>query len=164
VNGVWWARSCEEPKFPPPKRLQGAKAAGSRYEKAVAKALPHALHGQWFEYQDAAGVGVCQPDLLFELEFEPGPLICLEVKYTWVPTAHVQLRNLYLPVVSCATERSVVGAVVARRLVGGMNGTAIVNCMADAIWAARRGWNVTLHWLGESAAPLQVPGIVSPIF
>jgi len=164
MNEVRYAKLCDRPDVLPVGRPRGAKALGTRYERAVALAIPNAFHGPWFQYWGDGGLRYCQPDFLFESEYDPGPIVCLEVKHTWLPYAHVQLEGLYGPVVRCATEREVVGVVVANWLTDGMGGLAVVNCMTEALWAARRGYRVVLHWLGVSAAPLQVPGLVSPQF
>jgi len=72
----------------PKGRPKGAKAAGLRYEKALAAAIPRAEHGQWFEFTDLNGPGHCQMDLLIVGNKR---VVILECKLTDVQTGRAQL-------------------------------------------------------------------------
>lgn len=147
VRGLIWARRAERPTGLPHGRARGAKAAGLRYEAGLARALPDALHGQWFQFQDERGLGWCQPDLLFE---ESG--LILEAKYTWVPEGHSQLESLYLPVVGRALQRRVFGLVVCRALPGKLPpGVTLVHSLAEGRSVASRGLRAVWHCLGDGA-------------
>src|SRR6516162_4935511 len=115
IEGLKWAHPLEsKPDIIPTSRPRGAKAAGLRFERAFAKQLPSALHGQWFEFEDLHGHGSCQTDIIYSLL--PLYLVVIEIKYTLVPGAHSKLLNLYLPVVSLALSRPSVGVVAVKNL------------------------------------------------
>lgn len=84
-----------------------------KYERDLAKALPEAKHGTWFEYYDSNGHGFCQPDLFLRVGEE---LVILEVKYTWVPEAYAQIEKLYRPVLEAAFGLKTHGVVVCKNL------------------------------------------------
>lgn len=142
-----WARPCQRPAGIPIGRPRGAKLAGIRYENSLARALPQAKHGQWFEFRDQVGSGYCQPDLLLG---EDGICWILEVKYSWTIDGHRQLEGLYLPVVAKAIARPVRGLVVCRRLTEGMKGITVARSLEEAARLALDGKRVALHWLGAS--------------
>lgn len=157
IDQLEWAQECPRPKAIPIGRPRGAKAAGVRYEKAVARALPQAKHGQWFEYSDHNGSGWCQPDLLLDL---PNGVLVLEVKYTWTAAAYVQLEGLYLPVVGKARSKPCRGMMVCRNLVdsGQMAGVYVTGDFVRACTVAASGGRVALQWLGKS--PLWTPAAI----
>jgi len=135
VSGLISARACERPSSIPVGRPRGAKALGVRYEKALARSLPGATHGQWWEFWDANGRGFCQTDLILEVG---KVLVVLEVKYTWTPVGHSQLELLYLPVLRKATGREVIGLVVCKKLVPEVVDQATVcGTLAEAIEVSR---------------------------
>lgn len=115
VIGLRWATVCERPSNLPVSRPRGAKAAGLRYERLLAKALPEAIRGQWFEFEDRNGRGYCQTDLLLPVNF--GKVAVLECKYTYTWEGLQELANLYLPVVKMALRREAVGVMVCKRLI-----------------------------------------------
>ena len=139
VNGLLWARRCERPACVPIGRPRGAKAAGVRYERALARALG-GTPGQWFEFEDTFGRGYCQVDLLLE---RGEALVVVEAKYTWTREAHSELAGLYLPVVAMALGRTPIGVVACKVLVPGMPYKASGN-LGDCI-AGRAG---VFHWIG----------------
>lgn len=147
IRGLKWARTCQRPGGLPQARPRGAKAAGLRYERSLASALPcPAKHGQWFEFEDSAGRGICQPDLLVNWQ---GHLLVLEAKYSWCPEGHQQIDGLYLPVVGLALRRPVSGLVVVRRMLGQMPSWARrASSLDEAASLALAGHRVVWHWLG----------------
>lgn len=148
IEGLEWAKALPgRPKCIPQGRARGAKAAGLRYEREIAGALPGSVHGQWFEFRDRNGLGYCQPDLL--LRGGPGELVVLEAKYTWVAQGHGQIAELYRPVVELATKRWVLGIVVCKVLRSSMPGVAIASTLEEALNLARQGRTVALHWIGQ---------------
>lgn len=126
-------------------RPRGAKAAGLRYERLLAKALPAAKHGQWFEFEDQNGKGLCQVDLMIQLL--SGVLI-LEAKYTWTAEGHAQIEQLYMPVVAAAWGVPTAGLVVCKKLVPGMQGVAVAGDLDTALRHLAVGQRTVLHWLG----------------
>lgn len=143
INGLVWAKPCARPRAIPASRPRGAKAAGLRYERALAAALPKAKHGQWFEFEDRNGPGWCQTDLLLEL---PSGVLVLESKYTWVPEGHQQVEDLYLPVVAKALAKPTFGGVVAKVLTPGPYLVARdLQTFTQACVARQRA---VLHWIG----------------
>lgn len=113
VCGLLWAAQVARPGFIPKSRPKGVKAKGLRFERLVAKAMPGATHGPWFEYGDANGKGWCSPDLLLEF---PERVVVVEVKLTDTPDAIGQLAGLYLPVVAKALAKPAYGIIIARNL------------------------------------------------
>lgn len=148
IRGLVWATKAERPPGFPLRRPRGAKALGLRYEAALARAVPGALHGQWWEFCDAAGKGFCQTDLV--LEFEAFTLV-LESKYTWTSVGHSQISQLYAPVLELALTKPVVGIVVCKVLTAGLPPDArVFGELGSALVAARRtAAPVVLHWLGK---------------
>ena len=150
---VSWARPAQRPTGLPARRAGGVKAKGLRYERSLAKALPDAAHGQWFEFEDATGHHFCQPDLLHRTS--RGVLI-LEVKLSWTPEARQQLDFLYIPVVSKALSVPVFGLVVCKNLRPRCS-EKIFSSFSLASAAAVEGGAVVLHWLGASFLDIPPP-------
>ena len=90
IVGLHYAAMCLRPANLPKARPKGAKAAGLRYEKALAAAIPRAEHGQWFEFTDLNGPGHCQMDLLIVGNKR---VVILECKLTDVQTGRAQLAS-----------------------------------------------------------------------
>lgn len=152
IRGLVWARSCDRPKNLPWVQSRGAKAAGLRYERTLARGIYRAAHGQWWEFEDKAGRGFCQTDVLVELS---GGVLILEAKYTWTEEGHRQIEDLYLPVVSKALGLPCIGAVVCKILTPEVPKSSIVGSLDEAIHLAQRSRTV-LHWLGADLRPLQL--------
>lgn len=130
-------------------RPRGVKAAGLRYEKELARAIPTAVHGQWFEFQDSAGPGHCQPDLLLETAWG---WAVLEAKYTWTQLGHQQVEKLYRPVVERAWKAPTFGLVVCKVLTVEVARSAICRDLSSALFQAASGRPTVLHWIGNQAA------------
>ena len=64
VRGLQEVELCESP-WKGKARPKGAKALRLPLERAVEKALPAALHGQWIRFRVNNGLGHAQPDILF---------------------------------------------------------------------------------------------------
>ena len=149
VKGLLEAHPCLKPRGIPQNRPRGAKAMGLRFERAVAKALPDAAHGQWFDFQDSNGPGYCQPDLFFVF---PDCVVVLECKYTWVPAAQGQIFDLYAPVLGKVFGRPVGGIVVCKNLTGATPLDLVVDDYFQAIRDAHAFPSPpypVLHWLGK---------------
>lgn len=94
-------------------KQKGAKALGLRFERAVAKSLPGALHGQWFRFVDNNGPGFCSPDILFTI----GPTLwVVECKLTDWSEADAQLNHLYRPVLRALWGPEIRSVIVAKFL------------------------------------------------
>lgn len=149
ISGLRFANLCSKPPHAQAtSRPRGAKANGLRYEREIAKALPVARHGQWFQFIDQNGHGTCQTDLLLEF---PELVVVLEAKYTWTMQGHVQVERLYRPVVERALGKPCFGLVICKALRDEveMGDAMIVHRLMDAIsWCQRK--RTVLHWLGES--------------
>lgn len=140
---------AERPGHIPASRPRGKKAAGLRYEKQMAQALPQAERGVWFEFRDLNGPGCCQVDLLMP---RGSALVVLEAKYTWVAEGHTQIEKLYRPVVELATGRPVIGLVVCKVLVPRMP-VRVFQALDEALDCAAGGAPCALHWLGAGPVP-----------
>lgn len=151
VDGLKWAREAESP-WGKRQRVRGAKAKGLAYERALAKALPGATHGQWFEFEDRNGRGYCQPDLILCRG------LLLEAKYTWTIDGHRQIEGLYKPVLEKVYGVGWIGIVVCKVLVAGMpRGVKVVGDLAEGVREARAGNQVVLHWIGMGSVPFNAP-------
>lgn len=165
IKGLVWARPLAKrpSKLPKARAKRGAKAAGLRYERSLAEALPLAAHGVWFEFEDSGGLGWCQPDLLLPTAFG---LAVLEAKYTWVPEGHRQVGGLYIPVLErCYPSKPVFGLVVCKVLTPATPRQAICRDLPTALYRAASGLPTVLHWIGAGLAPLQgttVPSHLAP--
>lgn len=155
VSGLRYAALCGTPQHAGKAATRGKKAHGVRYEKALAKHLGFARHGQWYQFIDRNGHGYCQTDLLIEF---PELVLVLEAKYTWTPQGHFQLEQLYRPVVERAFGKPMRGLVVCKKLTDGMGDVLVVSRLAEALaWAERK--RVALHWMGgEQFLRLPPPG------
>lgn len=149
IAGLKWAQLAPK-AIHRPGRAKGAKGQGLRYERLLAKALPGAQHGVWFQYSDMNGLGACQTDLLAVLRT---CVVVIEAKYTWVPEGHLQLEALYKPVVERVFGKPMLGIVVCKRLVPGMTGVHVAPSLTAAINIAQHGGRAVWHWLG-AAAPM----------
>lgn len=139
--GLKWARQIERPGGIPKGRPRGAKAAGVRYERALAAALPEAHHGLWWEYLDDNGMGFCQTDLLL---LGPDCALVLECKYTWTEEAWEQLEHLYLPVVARALDCPTYGVQVCKTLRG--ETSDVCWTLEEALAIALEGRRPSMHW------------------
>lgn len=140
---IEWARACDRPACIPVGRPRGAKAQGVRYEHALARAWPEAVHGQWWSYGQGGQQRYCQTDLLLA---GPKAAWIVEVKLSWTPQAKQSLDEVYVPVVACALGRPAFGLTATQRLRRGMQGV-VLGDLDEALEAASRGWNVIWHWL-----------------
>lgn len=100
IDGLFFASPCPRPeKFPVPKGRKGAKARGLAYEKKVIRALqrkfPTLKYHQWFHFSDVNGIGYCEPEAFVEFE---DFIFLVECKLTGGPLGHLQMANLYEPV------------------------------------------------------------------
>ena len=108
----------------------------------MTKALPSALHGQWFTYLDANGQAYCQPDLIFVTKKE---ILVLEVKLKWTSKALDQLAYLYLPILAHVYARPVRAAVITKILTPGCPSPCynVVEALASPSHTIP-----LIHWLG----------------
>lgn len=161
IDGLRWARmSAEGPRLPI-SRPRGAKAAGLRYERALARALPTWKHGQWWEFEDRRGHGWCQTDLMTRAQIaDPlhggDEVVILEAKYTYTREAWEQIEGLYAPVLTMATGRSVVGIQVCRALTPLVEECEVTGELGEAMRLGR-SHRVVLHWLGMGLVPWGPP-------
>jgi hypothetical protein len=143
---VTFAAPCLRPPWIKVNRPRGAKAVGLRYERALAKRIPLALHGQWFQYRTPDGPAWCQTDLLL---LGRKQAVVIEVKLSDYLGARVQLQNLYLPVLRAAYPHlDPFGIIVLRSLEQVPAETFIFESLAPAL----RSEEIPLiHWLGSGA-------------
>lgn len=154
IFGLVSAVACSRPSHIPQSRPRDKKAAGLRYERELAKALPRAKHGQWFRFTDRAGHGHCQPDLIIETE---AGLAVLEAKYTWTEAGHRQIDRLYRPVLEKATGKLILGIVVCKVLTAETPTRWICRTLEAALARAGCGLPTVLHWIGSGLEPLRLP-------
>lgn len=147
IDGLKWAqRDDEGPRFGR-SRARGRKAAGIKYEKSLASALPVALHGQWIRFGDRNGLGFAQPDFLLELGDR---MVVLETKYTWVAEGHSQIELLYRPLVEEIWGKPVLGIVVAKVLTPDCRQLPVFGSLDKALEAGLQGArSVVWHWIGS---------------
>jgi hypothetical protein len=146
VDGLEWASPSPRPGFGP-SRARGAKALGLRYERQVARAVPGAEHGLWWQFRDRAGHGWCQTDLVVR---GARRTLVLEAKLTWTWRGHTQIGQLYRPVLEAALGLPVVGVVVCRTLRPETSAVAAVRgTLREAVAAALEGRHAVWHWLGR---------------
>jgi hypothetical protein len=158
VSGLTWAEAHKGwPKAIPRVRARkGPKGDGIRFERKVAEAASWAKAGQWFEFADVNGRGLCQTDLIYETK---GLVLVVECKYTWVPEGHSQIESLYRPVIELATAKPVVGVVLVKVLKPEIRayGAPVFGDLQRAVdWAVANGGTPVVQWLGQGllAAPV----------
>ena len=146
ANALAGRPSC----IPAPRRVSGAKGRGLAYERAIAKRLPFAAHGPWYEFWegDSKRRRYCQPDFVFEAPL--GQIVILEAKYTWTIEAHEQLAR-YREVVALASGKPACGLVICKRLLDDifMPSAHVFGDLWDAIASARSGRQAVFQWLGK---------------
>lgn len=142
---------ADRPSFIPEARLRGVRQLGARYEREIEKALPEAKRGQWFEFVDQNGQGYCQVDFMLKRE---GYVVLLEAKHTWTPVGHLQLEELYRPVVEKLLGVPAIGVVVCKRLndeVGALEALGrigIAGRLEEAVERAVDGSRSVWHFIG----------------
>ena len=144
--GLQYAAMCLRPAHIPKSRPKGAKAAGLRYEKALAAAIPRAEHGQWFEFWDMNGPGHCQTDLLLVGNKR---VLVIECKLTEVQVGRSQLTDLYFPIVRRVwPDKEPLGIVAARHLSKENQLDVVETSLKAAILRAEQDKVIpTLHWI-----------------
>ena len=166
VRDIKWVRAlAKRPECIPEGHPRGAKREGVKYEGALAglQGFAVALHGQWFEFADASGHGFAQADFVFQGDV----VVVVEAKLTWTPSAYVQLRKLYLPLLR-GLGCKVGGVVVCQNLTRETPKGEVVGDINEALRVARAspgGVIPTLHLplLGAQAKRLAKvpPGLPS---
>lgn len=144
VEGLRWVQPRANPW--PKARLRGSRAAGIRFQRVVARAIPEARADKWFEFLDTHGLGYCSPDLILPTR---GPIYVLECKLTAVPEADAQLAHLYLPVVAHYTGREARGIVVVRHLRPQVDQSRVRADLRSCLRDATGAYFPILHWLGR---------------
>jgi hypothetical protein len=149
IAQVKWVRRLQSrPDCIPCGRPRGTKAQGVKYEEALA-ALPHfaaALRGVWFEFSDASGNGFAQLDFLFSACGAPFGTVVAEAKLTWTPTAYLQLRKTYFPLLRALTGFPVGGIVVCQNLTRETPRAEVTEDLAEALRIGAEGRVIpTLH-------------------
>jgi hypothetical protein len=148
VRGLSFAEPCSRPSsIPEAKAKRGAKAAGLRFERALAKAIPQSTHGQWFKYLDANGSGHCQVDILLIGKTNIGLIEC---KLSNVEEGRAQIDELYRPILSWHFRRPVRGIVACQHLSPALAGDPhVYSDLKSALRAARDDLIPVFHWLGR---------------
>ena len=146
IVGLHYAALCLRPANIPKGRPKGAKAAGLRYEKALAAVISRAEHGQWFEFTDLNGPGHCQMDLLIVGNKR---VVILECKLTDVQTGRAQLEDLYFPIARQVwPDKRPLGIVAARHLSKENQLELVETTLKGAILRAETQQVIpTLHWI-----------------
>lgn len=145
---VYWAESLPtKPAFIPKSRPRGTKALGLSFEKKVAKALPLAIHGQWFQFKGQSGaLRYCQTDFLWLLSRTS---LIIEVKLTNISEARAKLASLYIPVVEKTYKKPALGVIIVKSVSKVPIGEKIFSSITEAIDS-----DVSLpvvHWLGHTS-------------
>lgn len=146
LAGLQYAAMCLRPAHIPKSRPKGAKAAGLRYEKALAAAIPRADHGQWFEFRDLNGPGHCQMDLVIEGQKR---IVIIECKLTDIEQGMAQLRHLYFPIAEMIwPDKKPLGIVAARHLSKCPDTGLVESTLKAAILRAETQKVIpVLHWM-----------------
>jgi hypothetical protein len=144
IEDLRWVQPRTNPW--PKSRLRGSRAAGLRYQRAVARAIPVARADEWFEFLDRHGVGCCSPDLIL---VGSRLVFALECKLTAVPQADAQLAGLYLPVLAHHFGREARGIVVVRHLRPQVDLSRVRADLKSCIRDATATYFPILHWLGR---------------
>lgn len=144
--GLQYAAMCLRPAHIPKSRPRGAKAAGIRYEKALAAAIPRADWGQWFEFRDLNGPGHCQTDLII---VGTKRVVIIECKLTEVEHGRTQLQELYFPIAKMVwPDKKPLGIVAARHLSKEYELSRVETTLKGAMERAERQGEIpTLHWM-----------------
>lgn len=141
------AAPAEPPAFLAAKkrRPRGAKGAGLKFEEKLKLALGKKwLHGQWFRFIDASGIGWCQTDSLY---IAPDGVYCIEAKLGNIEAGIAQFKELYEPVLWAVYGRPVFLIVAARYLSSAPRGIFITSSLLEAIEHARIArLGTVLHW------------------
>lgn len=161
IRGLRWARSVGRPEGLPKARPKGCKLDGLYYERSLASALPWAISGAWFEFEDSNGHGWCQTDLLFgQRDGDRRELWCLEAKLSLVEDGFDQLELLYLPILRHCYKVPVFGVQVTKALRGAgrswQRPPIVSASLGDAMHQARQGRRVAWHWLNDSVVGAQI--------
>ena len=145
---ISYAAPALRPAWLRPSRPRGSRAAGLAYERALARALPRAVHGQWFQYIEDGEPKWCQTD--FHIVGAKNVVI-FEAKLANYAEAHDKLTSLYLPVGRLAwPERRVGGVIVLKSVSNVPEGVAIFENLRDAVDNLRPDEGpVVVHWLGK---------------
>lgn len=156
ISGLLWAKHCARPSSIPQGRPRGVKLLGLQYEASVARAIPGAKAGQWFEFADVNGLGWCQPDVLLA-PWPGGPIVVVECKLSDVPESITQISALYRPVVCSALGRPVFGLRIAKYL--RPDSGQVVRSLGEAfaVWERAPLALPLLHWSGRLASALVPP-------
>jgi hypothetical protein len=146
VVGLHYAAMCLRPAHIPKSRPKGSKAAGLRYEKALAAAIPRAEHGQWFEFKDLNGPGHCQMDLVIE---GAKRVVIIECKLTEVEQGQEQLEKLYFPIAKLVwPDKKPLGIVAVRHLSKCPDVREVETTLKGAILRAEtKGVIPVMHWM-----------------
>lgn len=152
IKQLRWARPCSRPKgIPRFSRARGSRAAGLAYERKLAKAIgsdfPLAFHGQWYEFEDAAGHGYCQPDIVIP---QDRFVVCVEVKLSAQDSAWLQARGLYKPILEHVYRKPCICIVATKYLRSERAGDIIATSLADAVTSAEvLNVQPLWHWIGQ---------------
>lgn len=159
IIGLEWALESVGPAAFTAKRRRprGAKGAGVKFERELAKRLGSAArHGQWFQFLDLNGTGYAQTDLLL---FSAEAVFCLEVKLGNIEAGEAQFRELYKPLLEHIYGLPAYGIVIARHLTANTLAERTVQTLYDATRLAASGPCV-LQW--RERLPLAIPPGLGP--
>ena len=117
---------------------------GVSYEKRLAKKIPKAKHGLWFEFCDAYGRGFCSPDLVLE---RTNAIIVIEAKLSNYPEAIAQLSGLYVPILSRVYGKPVLPLVALKYLNPNSPLDRVFGTLREAI-NCKHEYPI-LHWIGR---------------
>lgn len=129
---------------------------GLLFEKRVGKSLASRFgkveSGPWFNFIDANGPGICQPDLVVwgKLQGQEVRLV-VECKLTVTEEAFLQINHLYVPVVGLADGIPTFGIVIAQNLTRWLQPGLVVDSIPGALALAQKKETPVLHWLGHTA-------------
>lgn len=153
IQNLMSASLCKNPPslIASKKKLKGSAARGLAFQRKVGKRLKQLIaleelfgilkDGEWYEFIDQEGIGFCQPD--FELHY-PDHIVCIECKLTQTPNAHLQVAELYKPVLQRVYQKKVFAIQATPMLIYKPN--VLVGDLADFVYEPTDGevvWHVT---------------------
>ena len=98
------------------------------------------ISNRWYRFVDAAGVGFCQPDHELHLQ---NYIICIECKLTQTHNAHLQMQELYIPVLEEVYKKKVFAIQATHTLLYKPDG--LVSDLSDFVFAPRDIGEVVWH-------------------
>lgn len=96
--------------------------------------------GKWYQYEDVGHTGACQTD--HELHFKDC-IICIECKLTQTPNAHLQMSELYIPILEKVHRKKVYGIQATSMLI--YSPEILIHDIADFVFFPKESDSAVWH-------------------